>query len=135
MILGIILVQQLIKVLLSAVYIFTIFFHIVATPNPLPVVSSPIPPLTVEEGVYFEYTIPENTFTDIQDGNTRQLTLQLLNSNDQVSIQVLSVLGHELMHSSFIYYLIRSHNEDVLFSSWACETNVDNSKFGSLVSE
>lgn len=56
----------------------------VATPRPQPAVDVPIPLLVVDSGVYFEYQIPENAFLDLQDGNTRNLRLQLLDSNNQV---------------------------------------------------
>ena len=54
---------------------------IVATPSPYPSVGNPLSPLTVYSGVYFEYRIPDDTFTDVQDEN---LFLQLLTHNNQV---------------------------------------------------
>ena len=55
-----------------------------ATPNPAPIVNTPLPALTVSSGVYFEYVIPENTFIDLQDGATRNLQLSLNAANGQV---------------------------------------------------
>ena len=55
-----------------------------ATPDPVPMVTSPLDTLIVSSGVYFEFIIPENTFIDLQDGNTRNLTLSLLDVNGQV---------------------------------------------------
>ena len=55
-----------------------------ATPDPVPMVTSPLDTLIVSSGVYFEFIIPENTFIDLQDGNTRNLTLSFLDINGQV---------------------------------------------------
>ena len=66
--------------------LYMCYVVLAATPYPSPVVSSPLPRLTVDAGVYFEYIIPADTFTDIQDGNTRQLTLRLLTSDQQVCV-------------------------------------------------
>ena len=54
---------------------------IVATPSPYPSLVIPLSPVTVYSGVYFEYRIPDDTFTDVQDEN---LSLQLLTHNNQV---------------------------------------------------
>ena len=47
--------------------------------------ASQLDMLTVDSGVYFEFQIPENTFLDLQDGSTRNLSLNLLDSSKQVS--------------------------------------------------
>jgi len=50
-----------------------------------PIVLQPIEPLSVRLGLYFEYLIPEGTFHDIQDGDTRNLTIGLFGPNGRVS--------------------------------------------------
>lgn len=57
---------------------------LVTSPDPRPVVVQTIPPIRVELGVYFQFSVPEQTFYDLQDGDTRNLTLSLLNSQFQV---------------------------------------------------
>ena len=54
-------------------------------------VTSPLDTLIVSSGVYFEFIIPENTFIDLQDGNTRNLTLSLLDINGQVVLRSLLI--------------------------------------------
>jgi len=49
-------------------------------------VTSTLDVLTVDSGIYFEYQIPESTFLDLQDGNTRNLTLSLLDNKRQVCV-------------------------------------------------
>ena len=83
------------------VHVYLCYVVLAATPYPSPVVSSPIPRLTVDAGVYFEYIIPAETFTDIQDGNTRQLTLQLLTADQQVSVSNIRVYVLVLICVSF----------------------------------
>ena len=75
------------------VHVYLCYVVLAATPYPRPFVSSPLPRLTVDSGVYFEYIIPQDTFTDIQEGNTRQLTLQLLTSDQQVCVSKIQSLG------------------------------------------
>ena len=60
-----------------------------ATPPVTPFVDNPLPVLTVESGVYFEFVVPENTFFDFQQGSTRSLQLILLDSNKMVGLPLL----------------------------------------------
>jgi len=64
------------------------FCFTATTADPQPMVTSTLDVLTVYSGIYFEYQIPENTFLDLQDGNTRNLTLSLLETNKQVNIYI-----------------------------------------------
>ena len=55
------------------------------TPGGLfPVVQNSVPVIIIKTGVYFRYRIPTTSFYDATDGNTAQLTLQVveLNGND-----------------------------------------------------
>lgn len=55
-------------------------------PTP-PRVVKPIPTLFVPMCGYYQYLIPEDTFYDPQDGNTRKLTLSLLSSSGQAILR------------------------------------------------
>jgi len=44
-------------------------------------VKNPVPPLHVRRCGFLRYTIPADTFTDVVDGDTRNLELSLYNSS------------------------------------------------------
>ena len=48
-------------------------------PNMPPTIPNPVDQLEAQVGVLFRYQVPEDTFHDEEDGNTRSLTLNLLN--------------------------------------------------------
>eukprot|EP00794_Sanderia_malayensis_P014171 gene14171-15650_t len=51
-----------------------------------PVVQNPIPTITISHCGYLAYRIPENTFYDNIDGNTRNLKLSLINASSNQAI-------------------------------------------------
>lgn len=56
-----------------------------ATVPDIPVVMNTIPSLSVDYGVRFEYSIPNATFYDYQDGWSSDLKLTLLDTQGQVT--------------------------------------------------
>lgn len=51
-------------------------------------VTAALPVLAVSAGVYFEYRVPSDTFLDLQDGPTRNLSLLMLTESDEVGYKV-----------------------------------------------
>ena len=58
-------------------YLISCLLLFPAAPDELPIVENSIDHLNVIVGRYYEYRIPENTFLDKEDGNTRNLTLTI----------------------------------------------------------
>lgn len=83
--------QDIMKLIIIGVVASSVVYRILAwTPDPRPRVVNPIPPITVELGVYFQISISNDTFYDTVDGDTKNLALTFLNSQFEVSYQLLS---------------------------------------------
>ena len=78
-------------VLAARFWLLTDIISCLATPHPAPSLDNPLPTLTVDAGVYFEFVIPVDTFSDTEDGDTRNLSLTLSTADGQVSIYLLRV--------------------------------------------
>ncbi|KAJ6220600.1 hypothetical protein RDWZM_006412 [Blomia tropicalis] len=76
-------------------------------PNHRPFVNRRIAKLSITAGKYWQYTIPENTFLDIEDGDTRKLRLAFFKDSELPPVDYWIQFNHE---NQYLYALPTEEN-------------------------